>query len=526
MESRSPFNRDRQLDILAGDDGTWDLVVIGGGATGVGIAIDAATRNYRVALFEQHDFGKGTSSRSTKLAHGGVRYLQQGNISLVREALHERGRMIKNAPHLVHPLPTIVPLHSRWERLYYGIGMKVYDLLAGRLNIGRSRHLSLADTLAEIPTLDPHGICGGVRYFDGAFDDARLLINLVQTAIEERAVCVNYAPVRDLLKEGGRVTGVVATDAESGRELRIKAKVVVNATGPFSDRMRRLDDPQADAAIVPSQGIHLVFDRAFMPGDTALIVPKTPDGRVIFAIPWHEHAMVGTTDTPLKEAPLEPKALPEEIDFLLETIAPYWSRKPQKSDIRAIFAGVRPLARSGDSHNTAKLARDHVIRVSSSSLISIMGGKWTTYRRMAADCVDRVAQVGGLLPTPCRTTTLPIHGANGEWRDAFVGYGSDGPAIEQLAATNPTLAQPLAERLPHVGAQVVWAARHEMARSVEDVLARRIRALFYDAEAARSAAPKVAELLAGELCRDVAWQAAQLRQFELVAENYQYQSIV
>ncbi len=497
--------------------------MIGGGATGVGIAVDAATRNYRVALFEQHDFGKGTSSRSTKLAHGGVRYLQQGNVSLVREALHERGRMIKNAPHLVHPLPTIVPLHSRWEGFYYGIGLKIYDLLAGRLGLGRSRHLSLAQTLTEIPTLEPAGICGGVRYLDGAFDDARLLVNLVQTAIGEGAVCVNYAPVRELIKESGRVTGVVAEDAETGREIRVQASVVINATGPFSDSLRRLDDPQTDAAIVPSQGIHLVFDREFMPGDTALIVPKTRDGRVVFAIPWHEHAMVGTTDTPLDEVSLEPRPRPAEIEFLLETIAPYWSRKPAASDIRAVFAGIRPLARSGDSRNTAKLARDHVIRVSSSSLVSIMGGKWTTYRRMAEDCVDRAAEVGGLLATPCRTKTLPIHGAEGESRAGTLAqYGSDGPAIEQLAKSTPAWNQPLAERLPHVGAQVVWAARHELARSVEDVLARRIRALFYDAEAALAAAPKVAELLAAELSRDAAWQAGQLQQFRAVAANYCY----
>jgi glycerol-3-phosphate dehydrogenase len=523
MESQSQFSRDRQLELLTGADGIWDLVVIGGGATGVGIAVDAATRNYRVALFEQHDFGKGTSSRSTKLAHGGVRYLQQGNVSLVREALHERGRMIRNAPHLVHRLPTIVPLHSRWEGFYYGIGLKVYDLLAGRLGLGRSRHLNLDETLQEIPTLERTGICGGVRYLDGAFDDARLLVNLVQTAIEERAVCLNYAPVRDLVKESGRVTGVIAEDIETGRELRVRARVVVNATGPFSDHTRRLDDPQADPAIVPSQGIHVVFDRSFMPGDTALIVPKTRDGRVVFAIPWHEHAMVGTTDTLLESVPLEPRPLPSEIEFLLETIAPYWSRKPAASDIRAVFAGIRPLARSGNSHNTAKLARDHVIRVSSTSLVSIMGGKWTTYRRMAEDCVDRAAKVGGLLPTPCRTKTLPIHGAEGDWRPGTLAqYGSDGPAIEHLALSNPAWNQPLAERLPHVGAQVIWAARHELARSVEDVLARRIRALFYDSEAALAAAPKVAGLLAAELGRDANWQADQLKKFEAVAENYCY----
>jgi glycerol-3-phosphate dehydrogenase len=523
MDSQIAFNRERLIARLDDENQLWDVVVIGGGATGVGVAVDAATRGYRVALFEQHDFGKGTSSRSTKLVHGGVRYLEQGNVGLVREALHERGRLCQNAPHLVHPLPTIVPLHSQWERVYYGLGLKVYDLLSGRMRLGPSRHLSLAETLAEIPTLQTRGLCGGIRYFDGAFDDSRLLVNLVQTAIESDAVCLNYAPVRELVKESGRVAGVVAEDAETGKELRVKARVVVNATGPFSDTVRRIDDPQADAAIVPSQGIHLVFDREFMPGDTALVVPKTRDGRVVFAIPWHEHAIVGTTDTLLKEVSLEPRPLPSEIEFLLETIAPYWSRKPQPADILSIFAGIRPLARSGDSRNTAKLARDHVIRVSTSGLISIMGGKWTTYRKMAEDGVDRAIAVGGLLPRPCRTKTLRIHGAEGRHtQGVLAGYGADGPAIKQLATLRPELAVPLADRLPYVAAQVVWAARREMARSVEDVLARRVRILFLDAVAALAAAPKVAELLASELGRDAAWQADQLQQFRTVAEHYHH----
>jgi glycerol-3-phosphate dehydrogenase len=315
--------------------------------------------------------------------------------------------------------------------------------------------------------------------------------------------------------------GVVADDVEGGHEIRLRAKVVVNATGPFSDHLRRLDEPQASPAIVPSQGIHLVFDRAFMPGDAALIVPKTRDGRVIFAIPWHEHTMVGTTDTALEEATLDPKPRPEEIEFLLETIAPYWTRKPQREDIRAIFAGIRPLARSGDAKSTSKLARDHVIRVSSSGLISIMGGKWTTYRRMAEDCVDRAIEVGGLLPTPCRTKTLPIHGAEGKpIAGGLAHYGSDGAAIQQLAHEQPEFNESLAKRLPHAASQVVWAARHEMARSVEDVLARRVRALFYDAAAAVEAAPKVAALLAAELGRDEAWQTEQLAQFGKIAESY------
>lgn len=524
MTESNQFRRERQLERLRGDSGVWDLVVIGGGATGVGIAVDAATRNYRVALVEQHDFGKGTSSRSTKLAHGGVRYLEQGNVSLVREALHERGRMIRNAPHLVHPLPTIVPLHSHWERFYYGVGLKVYDLLSGRLRLGPSRHLSLRETVAEIPTLATEGIVGGIRYFDGAFDDARLLVNLAQTAIESGATCANYVRVRDLVKEAGRVTGVVAEDVEGGSEIRLRAKAVINATGPFSDHVRRMDEPQATAAIVPSQGIHLVFDRSFMPGDSALIVPKTRDGRVIFAIPWHEHTMVGTTDTALEEAPLDPRPLPEEIEFLLETISPYWTRKPQTSDIRAIFAGVRPLARAGDdAKRTSKLARDHVIRVSKSGLVSIMGGKWTTYRRMAEDSVDRAAEVGGLLPTPCRTKTLPIHGSAGKpLTGTLAYYGSDGAAIDELAKSRPELARPIAERLPHAAAQVVWAARNEMARSVEDVLARRVRALFYDAEAAIAAAPAVARLMAEELGRDEAWQREQLAAFGVIAKLYRY----
>lgn len=523
MDDRSQFSRDRQLDRLMGESGIWDLVVIGGGATGVGIAVDAATRNYRVALVERHDFGKGTSSRSTKLAHGGVRYLEQGNVRLVREALHERGRMVENAPHLVHPLPTIVPLHSRRERFYYGVGLKVYDLLSGRLRLGPSRYLTLSETTAEIPTLETRGIVGGIRYYDGAFDDARLLVNLMQTAIEEGATCVNYVNVRELIKDSGRVAGVVAEDAETGRELRIRAKVVINATGPFSDQVRRLDEPQAPAAIVPSQGIHLVFDRSFMPGDAALIVPKTRDGRVIFAIPWHEHTMVGTTDTELKDAPVDPKPLPEEISFLLETIAPYWTRKPQAGDIRAIFAGIRPLARSDDSKSSSKLARDHLIRVSASGLVSILGGKWTTYRRMAEDCVDRAAEVGGLLSTPCRTKTLLIHGGQGKSvAGTLAYYGSDGAAIVALAESRPELNQLLAGRLPHMAAQVVWAARHEMARSVEDVLARRVRALFYDAEAAIAAAPLVAQLMAAELGRDMAWQREQLAAFSSIAGLYRY----
>jgi glycerol-3-phosphate dehydrogenase len=520
----SNYTRAAQVDRLSNDSQPWDMVVIGGGATGMGIAVDAATRGYRVALFEQHDFGKGTSSRSTKLIHGGLRYLQQFHFRLVRSALRERGLLCKNAPHIVHPLPTLVPLHSRWEQFYYGIGLKVYDGLSGHWSLGKSRHVSLAQALEKIPTLETHGLVGGVLYLDGAFDDARLLVNLMQTAIDQGAVCLNYAPVRELSKQSGRICGIVAEDAETGKELRIAARVVVNAAGPFSDAVQRLDDQEAETCIAPSQGIHLVFDRAFLPGETALIVPRTRDGRVIFAVPWHGHTVVGTTDTPLAETSVEPQPRPAEIEFLLETIAPYLSRKPQQSDIRAIFAGIRPLVRAANTRSTSQLGRDHLVQVSDSGLVSVMGGKWTTYRHMAEDAVNRAAAVAEHSARPCTTTNLPIHGAPTTQKSTpqtYPLYGSDASQLAQLIDSNSQWQQPLHPRLETVGGQVIWAARQEMAKSVEDVLARRTRALFLDVEAALSAAPRVAELLAAEFGRDAAWQADQLAKFHAVAEHFQ-----
>jgi glycerol-3-phosphate dehydrogenase len=517
----SLFSREAQLERLQSETHAWDIIVIGGGATGAGVAVDAASRGYRVALFEQYDFGKGTSSRSTKLIHGGLRYLKQRRFRLVRDALVERGLLYRNAPHLVRPLPTIVPVYSWLESLYYGFGLRVYDRLSGRWSLGRSRWLSVQQSIDAIPTLERSGLYGGVSYLDGAFDDTRLLLNLVQTAIEHGAVCLNYAPVRELIKESGHIRGVMAEDTETGEALRVTGRVVVNATGPFADRVLQLDDSRASPVIAPSQGIHLVFDREFLPCSSALIVPKTRDGRVIFAIPWHNHAVVGTTDTPRTDAPAEPRPLPGEVDFLLETIAPYLSRKPRHGDIRSIFAGIRPLVRGAAGKQTSKLGRDHEVRISASGLVSVLGGKWTTYRRMAEDCVNRAAGVGGLAAQQCRTKTLSIHGHPGSLQpESFREYGSDAGALEQLLATVPGGSEPLADRLPYVAGQVIFAARHEMARTVEDVLARRLRALFLDAEAAIAAAPRVAALLAAEFGRDAKWHGDQLEQFRLVAEAY------
>ncbi len=456
------YSRNAQRKTLGGGD-TFDMVVIGGGATGMGIAVDAASRGFRIALCEQADFGKGTSSRSTKLIHGGVRYLEQGNVKLVREALHERGRLLNNAPHLVYPLPTIVPLYSRLAVPYYWTGLKAYDLLAGSLGIESSRYLSTMDTIAALPTIKRDGLCGGIRYFDAGFDDTRLLVSLMQTAIDEGAVCINYCRVERMLREGTRVAGVVARDLESDTELEIFAKVVINAAGPFSDAVHRMQRPDAPASIRPSQGTHVVLDRSFLPGDAAMIVPKTPDGRVIFAIPWHGHTLVGTTDIPCDDVPLEPKPLPGEIDFLLETVAGYLERAPTRGDILSVFAGIRPLVASDPSSKTSKLARDHLVRTDESGLISVLGGKWTTYRRMAQDAVNRAIEVGGLPELACRTEHLAI--------------GADHAAsITALAAGDPSFSASLDADLPYTVADAVWAVRDEMARTVEDVLSRRTRA--------------------------------------------------
>jgi len=501
----------------------WDIVIVGGGATGAGVAVDAATRGYSTLLLEQHDFGKGTSSRSTKLVHGGVRYLEQGNVSLVMEALKERGLLRQNAPHLVSELPFIVPSYAWWEGPFYGIGLKVYQVLSGKYGFGASQLVSKEETLRRLPNVNPDGLTGGVIYYDGQFDDTRLLINLVATAAEQGATLLNYAKVTGLHKGGdGIVNGVTWENTETGETFEVRAKVVVNATGPFTDAVRHLAEPDAKQLIAPSQGAHLVLDRSFLPGDTAIMVPHTSDGRVMFAIPWHGHTLVGTTDTPMKTAPLEPVALDQEIEFMLETASLYLEKKPTRADILSVFAGIRPLAKSGDGSNTAALSRDHTIQIDKSGLMSVAGGKWTTYRNMAQDCVDQAATLADLPDKDCVTRTLNIHGyhTNASNFGSLSFYGTDALGIQKLITEDASLGQPLDADLPYVAAEVVWAAREEMARSVEDILARRLRALFLDAKAAVRMAPQVAVLLAQELGHDKKWQMDQVEKFNQVASGY------
>ncbi len=516
------MQRATSLDRLQSATEPFDMIIVGGGATGLGAAVDAAARGHRVVLLEQEDFAKATSSRSTKLVHGGVRYLRQGNISLVLEALRERGRLTRNAPHLVRDLAFVIPNYQWWEGPFYGIGMKVYDQLAGKLGLHPSRILSREETIELIPTVETEHLTGGVIYHDGQFDDSRLAVNLAQTAEALGAVVLNYCSSVGLIKEAGQIAGVKARDRESGREFEIRGRAVINATGIFIDDLRRLDEPKAAELVAVSQGIHVVLPKSFLPGDAAIMIPKTADGRVLFAVPWHDCVVIGTTDTPMTQRLLEPRALDEERDFVMEHARRYLAKDPTETDVLSIFAGLRPLVKSGDASNTAALSRDHTIVVSESGLVTITGGKWTTYRKMAEDVIDHAEMVAGVENRRCHTEDLQIHG----WTRAAIPeknlrpYGADATHISALIRSEPALAARLHPDLPYQQAEVIWHARNEMARTVEDVLARRTRALLLNARASIAAAPGVARLLARELSRDDAWASQQVAQYTALARGY------
>jgi glycerol-3-phosphate dehydrogenase len=515
------MKRDESLQRLAEPGKIWDVLIVGGGATGLGAAVEAASRGYSTLLLEQADFAKATSSRSTKLVHGGVRYLEQGDVTLVLHALRERGLLAQNAPHLCRSLTFVIPAYHWWDKFFYGIGLKVYDALSGKLSMGHSHVLNREKTLGHLPTVRPEHLRGGILYTDGQFDDSRLATTLALTFADLGGTPLNYMWVKGLLKKDGKVCGAVAEDFESGRTYEIHARTVLNATGIFTDNVRRFDDAQAKEMLSVSQGTHIVLDRSFLPGTTALMIPKTDDGRVLFAIPWHHHVVVGTTDLPTPNISLEPRPMEEEIDFLLRHARHYLAKPVNRKDVLSVFSGLRPLVKAGHGEKTSKLSRDHTVVTSKSNLVTITGGKWTTYRRMGQDAIDHLAETGGLPPKPSRTEHLPLHGHlehAGDQPDRV--YGSDLALIQALAKEDPRLAQLLHKRLPYTAAEVVWAARVEMARSVEDVLARRTRALFLDARAAIESAPETARLLAHELGRDEAWQEKQVAQFTKLAEGY------
>lgn len=490
----------------------WDIIVIGGGATGIGCAVDAASRGYDVLLLEQNDFGKGASSRSTKLIHGGVRYLEQGDISLVREALKERGILLKNAPNIVEKIQFVVPCFGYWQKLYYGVGLKVYDFLSGEYSFGKSRILSKSETVEVLPNISQKHLVGGVSYFDGKFDDSKLLINLVRTASLQGAELINYCRVFGLLKNSdGKVCGIRFREVENVEEIEVYAKTVINAAGPFSDSIRRLSTDNAKDLIDASQGVHLVFDKSFLQNSTAIMIPKTTDGRVLFAIPFQGKTLVGTTDTPVDEIELEPIALETEIDFILETIQKYLTKAPTRNDILSVFAGIRPLVKSSETKNTAKLSRGHMIEIDEANLLTITGGKWTTYRAMAEDAIDQAQKIAQLGSARSVTRELKL-------------LTDKQDSINLLIAENPKFAEKIHSEFEYQLAEVVFAVRHEMARTVEDVLARRTRILFLDAEAAIESAPRVAELLAVELAKDKNWIENQIDGFNKTASNYRLES--
>lgn len=516
------MNRDRLFSELKSRSEPFDIAIIGGGATGLGAAVDAASRGHSVVLVEQSDFAKGTSSRSTKLVHGGVRYLKQGNVSLVLEALRERGLMVRNAPHLVHSLSFVIPSYHWWEGPFYGIGLKVYDALAGQLGLEPSRALTRDEMTTMLPTLESEGLTGGIEYHDGQFDDARLAVNLARTAVNHGAIILNHTRCLGLMKENGHVIGVKAECMEDGAQHEIRARCVINATGVFVDDVRRMDDEKTLPMVAPSQGVHLVLPREFLPGNSAIMIPKTDDGRVLFAVPWHGRVVIGTTDTPVDHASLEPRALPEEIEFLMTHAARYLTRDPRPSDVLSVFAGLRPLVAVKDAGSTAALSRDHTILISDSGLITITGGKWTTYRRMAEDVIDHAEMVGGIGVKRCVTHDLKIHGADTvlDATDPLAMYGSDAAEIRHLMAQEPGAGQKLHPKLDLTAAEVIWHVRHEMARTVGDVLARRSRSLLLDAQASMSAAPHVAEVMARELGWSHEVADHQVERFQKLAAGY------
>ena len=514
------MNRKSHLKKVKNRKKPWDVLIIGGGSSGLGAAVDAASRGYKTLLLEKKDFAKGTSSRSTKLVHGGVRYLQNGDVSLVIEALKERGIMRKNAPHLVQDLSFVIPSYDWWNSPFYGIGLKIYDMMAGNLGLGPSTLLDREETIDLIPNVKKKGLRGGVIYHDGQFDDARMAISLAQTAENHGASLINYCGVTSLVKEGDMITGVTAQDEFSGEEYNITAKVVINATGVFSDQIIQMDQPGSRKLIVPSQGVHIVLDKSFLNGPHAIMVPHTTDGRVLFAVPWNDYVVVGTTDTQIEQPLEEPIALEQEIEFILDNAGAYMTTPPTRADVKSVFSGLRPLAAPEDNGSATKeISRHHKVTVSTSGLVSILGGKWTTYRKMSEDLINTAQSVGGLPERTCITHSLPIHGYdyNSDWTNPLHVYGTDIEKIHKLDEAGNTS---LSDLLHLSKNQIIWAVREEMAMTVEDVLARRSRALFLNAEAALALAPKVAQIIAEELDKNQGWIDQQIKEFKTLTQNY------
>jgi glycerol-3-phosphate dehydrogenase len=518
------MNRHKQIAELVGQQNNiWDIIIIGGGATGLGIVLDAVSRGYKALLLEKNDFAEGTSSRSTKLVHGGVRYLAQGDLLLVTEAVRERGYILRNAPHLATNQEFVIPVYGYFDALMYTAGLKFYDLLAGRLSLGKSYFIGREKTIGRLPTINKNGLVGGIVYHDGRFDDARLAIELADESVSKGATVLNYFGVTGMVKDqAGGIKGVTAKDSVSGTEYSFNARVVINATGVFTDDIHRMDDPASVPSIRPSQGVHLVLDNSFLGSESALMIPKTSDGRVLFAIPWYGKVVVGTTDTPINDICLEPVALEKEINFILETAGGCLTKKPSRGDILCVFAGLRPLASNPENpESTREISRRHKIILSESGLISIIGGKWTTYRCMAEETIDRAIRKGLLEKKKCVTRGLRINSENGnDNRGRFQIYGKHAASLQMIVKETPSLGEPIDPRLAYSKAEVIWICRNEMAVRLSDVLARRTRSLFLDVKTSLDIAPEVASIMAKEMGFDKKWEEEQLADFKKLAANY------
>lgn len=516
------MNRQHLLNQLENASGTiWDVIIIGGGATGLGTALDSVSRGFKTLLLEQSDFAKATSSRSTKLVHGGVRYMAQGDLLLVMEACRERAILLKNAPHLTLNQAFIIPVYSSFDAFKYTIGLKFYDLLAGSQSIGKSYFIDRDETLEKLPNIKKQGLRGGIVYHDGQFDDSRLAIALAVAAARKGAIVLNYFGVNGLVKnENGKITGVKATDAISGRSYVFKSKVVINATGIFADEIARMDNENARPSIKPSQGVHLVIDRSFLAGDSAIMIPKTADGRVLFAIPWYNKVVVGTTDTPLDKISLEPVALDAEINFILQTASDYMVKFPTREDVLCIFAGLRPLAADSDNHESTKeVSRRHKISVSDSGLLSVLGGKWTTYRVMAEETIDKAVQEGFLSNRKSNSRNLKLS-ATANVSGRLMIYGNGASEINKMIINNPALGKQLHKEFDYTEAEIIWICHNEMPVNIEDIIARRTRALLLNARASIEIAPVIARIMAHELGFEEEWQQEQVELYKKLAHNY------
>jgi len=511
-------NRKEQLTELR-SQAEFDVIVIGGGASGIGAAVEANLRGFRTLLLEKLDYTKGTSSKSTKLIHGGVRYMAQGDLKMVREALKERGYLLRNAPHLVHDQPFIIPNYRWWEGAFYTIGLKFYDMLAGKFSMGRSIHLGKKKVIAHLEGVDPKGLRGGVLYHDGQFDDSRLAMDLLHVFTNNSGIAMNYMGVTALLKdENGKLSGVIAIDSETGEEFEFRGKAILNAAGVWVDDIHRMDEPGHENTIRPSQGVHVVLKKEFLPGDHALMIPKTSDGRVLFAVPWHDHLVVGTTDTPIDHSDAEPQALEEEIDFILRTASSYLAREVTRKDVLTVFAGLRPLAapKQGDS-KTKEISRNHKIIVSVSGLITVIGGKWTTYRRMAQDMIDTAIKNGMLQASPSISSTYKLAKITD---NDFRMYGSNADAIAELSKKEPGMTDRIHPDLPYTWAEVEWLAVNEQVVHLEDLLARRLRALLLNARATKEIAGTVCDRVGPVLGWDKKRCKEETATFELLADRY------